>query len=210
MNANGQERQVVFSPGVRVAQPSLHPSGDRIAFVQHGEGNSQIFVINRDGTGLTAITKSGDGTNVQPAWSPDGQHIAFISYNNGPGRLSVMDADGQNVRRLTTDTTTFDDHPDWSPDGQRIVFDNWSGSGPVHVQWISAFTADTTVHPVSPPTLNAIDPTWCSDGNTIVFSADNRKKLTSTNLTDGRTKTLTKGKNVSGADCGYRIKITLS
>jgi len=81
------------------ANPKYSQDGLRIAF----DSNSQIFVMNSDGTDLTQVTTEGSSTH--PSWSPDGRivYVHFVSrkrdINNGT--LWIMDADGSNSYQFT-------------------------------------------------------------------------------------------------------------
>ena len=75
----------------------------RIAFVSNRDGNSEIYVKNADGTGLTRLTDD-PAVDVYPAWSPDGSRIAFTSTRDGHYNIYVMNADGSGVTQLTTST----------------------------------------------------------------------------------------------------------
>ena len=47
-----------------------------LAFVSERDGNSEIYVMNVDGTGLLRLTDN-PGRDTDPAWSPDGKRIAL-------------------------------------------------------------------------------------------------------------------------------------
>jgi Tol biopolymer transport system component len=56
--------------------PVWSPTGKRIAFVRKSEEVvTDVYVVNRDGSGLRQLAHSGDAG--EPAWSPDGRSIAF-------------------------------------------------------------------------------------------------------------------------------------
>jgi hypothetical protein len=96
--------------------PDWQPGGGRVVFQRREAAHWQIFAVNPDGSGLTALTRPGttfvdvQPSSVAPAWSPDGSHIVFLSNRpdvqvlGGPGAgewgVWVMDADGDNQRRL--------------------------------------------------------------------------------------------------------------
>lgn len=99
---------------------SYSPDGLRIAFESSRDENSEVYVMNADGTGQSRLTV-GSADNGRPRWSPDGSRIVFASFRDGNNEVYSMNTDGTGVQRLTN--SPGDDHaPAWSPDGLRIVF----------------------------------------------------------------------------------------
>jgi Tol biopolymer transport system component len=75
---SGIARPVEANPGQGRA-PTWSPDGKRLAFESNRGsliGLYAIFLINRDGTGLTQITDQ-DLNADHPVWSPDGSQLAF-------------------------------------------------------------------------------------------------------------------------------------
>jgi Tol biopolymer transport system component/DNA-binding winged helix-turn-helix (wHTH) protein len=62
--------------------PAFSPDGMRIVFVSEADGNSEIYSMNRDGTGLLRVTRNA-AEDVSPQWSPDGKKIIFSSNRSG-------------------------------------------------------------------------------------------------------------------------------
>lgn len=110
--ADGQSQRVIFDS--YLFDPDWQPGGGRIVFQSKQGSHWEIFAVNPDGSGLTALTRPETTlvdqlpSNVSPAWSPDGQYIVYLSnrdQNNNAGRwrVWVMNADGSNPHPLPLD-----------------------------------------------------------------------------------------------------------
>ena len=86
--------------------------------VPGGEQDSEIYVMNPDGSGITRLTSNGVWDS-DPCWSPDGSKIVYSSGD----AIWVMNFDGSNPKKLTTPSEdNYDVDPAWSPDGNKIAF----------------------------------------------------------------------------------------
>ncbi len=65
----------------------------QIAFQTSREGNTEIYLMNADGSGLTNLTRH-DSLDYHPSGSLDGTKITFVSGRDGNREIYVMDADG--------------------------------------------------------------------------------------------------------------------
>ncbi|HXW04873.1 MAG TPA: hypothetical protein VD833_06565 [Vicinamibacterales bacterium] len=92
--------------------PAWSTDGSRIAFTTNRDGNSEIYVMNRDGSGLRRITNH-PSIDVTPTWSPTGTQLAFTSERTGSPQIYVVNADGTDPRRISTES--YCDRPTWSP-----------------------------------------------------------------------------------------------
>ena len=139
----------------------------RIAFESTRNGNSDIYVINADGSDLRQLTSHPEWDHA-PAWSPDGQRIAFHSLRDGNWEIYVMNADGSGVTRLTNQLER-DWLPSWSPDGKQIAFESHrDGNGNVYVM-----NADgTNVRRLTDHSDWDGWPTWSQHGWQIAFFSD--------------------------------------
>lgn len=101
--------------------------GSRIAFSAIDQQyESDLFAINRDGTGLTRLTGTAD-FDGNPNYSPTGTELLFTRSTAGVGSFDawIMNADGSGQRRVTAENVGDFDVSilgyDWSPDGTEIV-----------------------------------------------------------------------------------------
>src|SRR5690349_5983722 len=94
----------------------------KIAWERYVDGNSEIFVMNADGSNPTNLTKTPNQHEHYPQVSPDGTKICF-NVDSGEGRdavrsLWVMNVDGSNRRKIADGAR----EPFWSPDGKIIGY----------------------------------------------------------------------------------------
>lgn len=121
VRAGGGHPKVVYRS--RVSSPVWSPDAGRIAFVRWRPSNrvvgpawvSDIFVIRRDGTHLTRLTRS-RRNELQLDWSSRNR-LVFVRR----GDLFLMHPNGQGLRRLT-DTDARESQPDWAPGGRSLTF----------------------------------------------------------------------------------------
>src|SRR5574341_1396412 len=150
----------------------IPPGTGDIVFARQVGDSGELFLVNRDGSGVTQITS---GAFVNPFsgmdWSPDGAHIAFVAEADEDGDgipagdIFIANADGSGLANLTQ-SAAEDMDPQWSPDGQYIAFTS-DAEGP-HI----------AIAPASPPSLPATvtygpaggSPSWSPDSASIAFS----------------------------------------
>src|SRR5207245_1572887 len=80
-------------------------------------GNSDIYVMNTDGSGVIQLTDDpATDFGDRAGWSPDGRRFVFSSSRDGGDiDIFVMNADGTGVTRLTHNDFIADDAPAWPP-----------------------------------------------------------------------------------------------
>jgi Tol biopolymer transport system component len=75
---------ILESESAQGRAPTWSPSGKQIAFESTRGSDSglyAIFLISRDGTGLTQVTDRSLNAD-HPVWSPDGRHLAFSARSS--------------------------------------------------------------------------------------------------------------------------------
>ena len=81
--------------------PVWAPDSQRLAFASSRDGNTEVYVMDADGTNPTNLTQNADTDGWNIVWSPNGQRIAFTSERDGNTEVYVMDADGTDPTNLT-------------------------------------------------------------------------------------------------------------
>jgi Tol biopolymer transport system component len=82
------------------AYPAWSPDGSKLLFTRSSGTNSTIYVLNVDGSNLTALT-NGTTRDGKAVWWPDGSRIIFQSYRDGNLEIYSMNPDGIGVQNLT-------------------------------------------------------------------------------------------------------------
>ncbi|GMQ85787.1 MAG: hypothetical protein BMS9Abin07_1355 [Acidimicrobiia bacterium] len=139
----------------------------KIAFVSDRDGNSEIYVVDADGSDPVNLT-SNPAADSAPSWSPDGRQIAFASDRDGERAIYVMNGDGTAPTRLVPGGD-----PAWSPDGMSIAFTldsdiyamSSDGSGATRI-------TDAQTDPAPPlwtSSVSDVFPAWSPDGSRLAF-----------------------------------------
>jgi hypothetical protein len=124
LDEQGRETQLTFDAASDLA-PVWSPDGARIAFETDRDRNSEIYVMEADGSNPVNLTRN-RADDRAPAWSLDGASIAFQSDRDGTSEVYLMNADGAEQIRETSGPGPCL-APQWEPDGSGIVFSRIEG-----------------------------------------------------------------------------------
>lgn len=143
----------------------------KIAFSSYRIGNqSDIYVMNADGTGVTRLTSAVEN-EFSPAWSYDNQRIAFARPRTDGSNLVhqdiyVMDANGSNGHWVspTANSVSLND-PEWSPDGSRIAV--WTSDQ--ELAWLDVATGELKYFEGAFGRFSGFFPSFDPSGQKVVF-----------------------------------------
>lgn len=101
-------RQLTDSlPPIQNLVTSWSPDGSRLAFSSDRDGNTEIYLMDLDGSNVVRLTNN-QTSDTQPAWSPGGKQIAFSSNRDGNMEIYILNVEESlqseedaTVRRLT-------------------------------------------------------------------------------------------------------------
>lgn len=199
--ADGSERKVLARIGAHDREFAWSSDRSRVAFSRYQSANdsqSDIYVIDRDGSNLRRVSSIIYGESRQPRWSPTGTRLAFVAsgleYNEGiylhKEGIYVVNHDGTGERELIVhdlssargEGTRVDiGGPAWSPDGTRVAanrFVSSSEEGSSLTQEILFVDVDSGRQRIvfdrdkEETSIRRTVPSWSPDGTKLAFEIE--------------------------------------
>jgi TolB protein len=116
--ATGQRITVANFKGSNSA-PAWSPDGRMLAVTLTRDGNSQIYLVNADGSNVRRFTRS-SGIDTEAEFSSDGQ-VYFTSDRGGGPQVYRMPVGGGDAQRVTF-KGDYNISPRPSPDGKSLAY----------------------------------------------------------------------------------------
>ena len=121
MNTDGTGQVAVYTPSAgTLADLGLSSDGARVAVIRTIGGQTDIWAVNADGTGLTQLTNDA-AVERTVAWSPNGRELVYSATVGGQDDVFKLNVGRGTISRLTSGSGA-NVSPSFSPDGRNIVF----------------------------------------------------------------------------------------
>ncbi len=181
--------------------PQWSPDGTQLVFTGFSNGFTDLFIINRNGTGLRRLTND-KFADLHPAWSPDGKTIAFVTDRGGETdfdllrfgnlRIALLHLETGAIQMLGNMDVGKNINPVWAPDGRSLAFvSDRTGIANVFLydladgqiyQLTNMFTGVQGITPLSPvltwaPQADRMAFVYYEDGQYSVYSLENPRSL---------------------------------
>ena len=197
----GREASRIRVPLNGIQTPRWSPDGTQLVFTGFTNGFTDLYVINRDGSGLMRLTAD-KYADLHPSWSPDGNLIAFVT-DRGPTtdfdllrfgnlRIALYHLDTHRIEILQHMDVGKNIDPAWAPDGRSLAFvSDRTGIANVFLyefddeqiyQLTNMFTGVQGITPLSPVLswarqADRLAFVYYEDGQYSVYSVDNPRSL---------------------------------
>ena len=165
--------------------------GTKILFQSSRKGRPELYAMNADGTGVTALTSGNDWAGGASP-SADGSRIAFAALRNARNDVFIMNGDGSGQTNLTKSSAADEVWPSLSADGSKVSFmSNRSGQFAIYIQSTTPGAAALRVSDGN----SDLTSTWSPDGSQLLFTDDGRgnRDLVVVDANGGNKRWLTSG-----------------
>ena len=134
---------------------------------------TDIWVMNADGSNPRNLTNTSDVDEFTPAWSADGTRIAYVS-DAFTQTLMIMGADGTNPTPIATGAT----FPTWNPAGTEVAYVRGRDGLPVNI--VIRTLATGAEREITGPVdfgngvfidVDEMEPSWSPTGDRIAFTS---------------------------------------
>ncbi len=137
MNTDGSNPVAMTKTGRTNYNAAWSPDGTKISFSSERDGNTEVYLMNADGTEQVNLTNYPEGYDSGADWSPDGKYLAYFSgmkkpeseewqppgspYRYWNADIYIMNMETGKKTKLTH--SDIDDiYPNWSNDGTKLAF----------------------------------------------------------------------------------------
>lgn len=164
---HGEPLQVTQSER-HIVTPDISPDGERVTFYSYGDPVFDLFIVNKDGSGLRQVTND-TAKDRYPRWSPDGQRLAFFTDRTGKYEAWTIHLESGQTQQLTFSQPGQPGFvsPVWASDGKRMAI-SIRGEGGYLMDLTRAWDAQQLVKlPAPAPNRWFLPFDWSFDGQKL-------------------------------------------
>lgn len=149
---------------------------DTVSVFWNGDGPSNIYAVDPDGSHLRQLTNVPDGTGAwHPSVSPDGARIVYVMSRDGRNdQVWIMRADGSHQHRLIHEPSWSGNGPSFTAGGHRVVYSRCGNY--VAFYWtckvVSVRLDGSGLRTIIGGTWHPFDPVMSPDGSMIAYVSD--------------------------------------
>lgn len=166
MDSDGSDIRQIIEDGYNTS-PAWSPKGDEIVFERFVSSEiPDLYVMNKDGSGLRNITNTESIAERDPDWSPDGELITYASNAKKSLGIYTIRPDGSEETALTA-SASEDSEPEWSPSGDRIAFTRFIQDLGSKVYIMKSDGSSATE--LTPSSMEEGSPSWSPDGTKMAY-----------------------------------------
>jgi Tol biopolymer transport system component len=180
---DGSVQQRILQSNFNDYNGAVSPDGSKVAFASDRDGNTEIWLLNLSGGGLTQLTTtSGTCVNEYPSWYPDGSALAYNSNCSGNWEIFRADLryeqDKANEIKASlvnpvnlTNNAAADRYGRVNPAGTHIAFrSDRDGNGEIYI--MSAATGTALRRLTNSSNGDDSAPSWSPNGAQIVYDSN--------------------------------------
>jgi Tol biopolymer transport system component len=166
VNADGSGFRLLGEQGD--INPSFSPDGQKIVFAHQGTHQSDILIMNVDGSNRQVLLKTPTTSETQPRYSPDGQKLAYMRTRKDATELVVWDL-ATNIHTVVASPANEVGAESWSPDSKRLAYSTGFFSAASCIVIVDATGGNRKNFPNG--MFGCFQPTWSPDGTELAFKA---------------------------------------
>jgi Tol biopolymer transport system component len=169
MDSNGSRARPLTANGAENQYPAVSPDGHSVVFSSTASGNSNLWAVNTDGSGLKRLTSG--NWEMSPSVSPDGKWIMYASAPSGNTEIQRIGWSESEPKSVVTEPSFL---PRISPNGKFVAYLLEEGESAQYLIRLIPFEGGNVIQTFRLPILSFSDffttpVQWAPDGKALTY-----------------------------------------